>query len=444
MRALIHVGIVCVGIVYATSTWAEPRIDVRTAYQRALKLANSGAAEQALAVIEEGLVAAPRNLPLLGLKGTVLLSLYDHAGALAAYQVYLDAGARGANRREAQKIVDSLRTVQSTFIEVTVADAPATIFLDTTTRRPLCVMTQSCNKPVLPGQYRLIVERRGFERWTGAVTVDSGKISRIAVTLVESPSLVTVRVAQPGAHITIDDKTYDAPTSVPAGKHRIVVSLAGHMTTRFEAIAHEGKPVEFDVALRAIVPVTLSPPGARLVLDGKAVTLSQGTLVVPPGAHVLVASAPGFSDGRVEIPAVRGDGYQLTLTLARDVPTVPVMSSGRLSTTRRKVAIAVGGVSVAALAGGVVLGLQSRRLDHDTYMRCPSPSAPCPVASEANDLNHRARTRALQANVAFGVAGGAAIAAAALWFIGAPESPISVTPRLGSPGEAGIDLAVRF
>lgn len=139
MRALIRAGIVCAGIVYATSTWAEPRIDVRTAYQRALKLANSGAAEQALAVIKEGLVAAPRNLPLLGLKGTVLLSLYDHAGALAAYQVYLDTGARGANRREAQKIVDSLRAVQSTFIEVTVADAPATILVAfSCKRRGIC------------------------------------------------------------------------------------------------------------------------------------------------------------------------------------------------------------------------------------------------------------------------------------------------------------------
>jgi hypothetical protein len=54
--------------------------------------------------------------------------------------------------------------------------------------------------------------------------------------------------------------------------------------------------------------------------------------------------------------------------------------------------------------------------------------------------------RALAANVAFGVAGGAAVAAAVLWLTGAPESRsprrVAVTPRLG--GGAGLDVAVRF
>jgi len=82
MRSLICAGIVCAGVACATRVWAEPRIDVRAKYKRAAQLANSGAAEQALAVIDEGLAVAPKDLPLLGLKGTVLLSLYDYAGRL--------------------------------------------------------------------------------------------------------------------------------------------------------------------------------------------------------------------------------------------------------------------------------------------------------------------------------------------------------------------------
>jgi len=376
-----------------------------------------------LTVIDEGLADAPKDLPLLGLKGTVLLSLHDYSGALATYRAYLDAGARGANRREAEKIVENLAAVKSTFLEVVVSNGPATVYLDSTTRRPVCAAAPPCHKVVLPGQYKVIVDRSGFERWTGQVTVVNDKTAKLAVTLVEKPSLLTVRTAQAGTRITVDDAAYDAPTTVPAGSHRVVVSLAGHMTSRLEATAHEGKPVELDVVLAPLVPVHLSPPSARLAIDGKALAIEDGGIAVPPGAHVLIASAHGFLDSRVELPAARGDDYQITVKLTRDV------HAGWL-TTRRKIAIAAGSIGVGALAAGAVLGLQARRLDHDTLAQCPSPTEPCPAALQANALNRRARMRATEANVTFGVAGAAAIAAGILWFIGAPESRVQVAPRL--------------
>jgi len=439
MRSLICAGIVCAGLAYASRVWAEPHIDVRAKYKRAAQLANNGAAEQALAVIDEGLAVAPKDLPLLGLKGTVLLSLYDYAEAFATYQAYLDAGARGANRREAKKIVDNLRAVQSTFLDVTVANGPATVYLDSTTHRPVCAAAPPCNKAVLPGQYKVIAEQSGFERWTGQITIVNGETAKLTVTLVEKPSLLTVRVAQAGARITVDDAVYDAPTTISAGAHRVAVSLAGHVTTRLQATAHKGKPVELDVALTPLVPVQLSPPGTRLALDGKAITIEDGGIAIPPGPHILAASAKGFHDSRVEIPAARSDDYQITVAL-------DAQTTLRWLSTRRKLALAVSGVGVGAVASGVVLGLQSKRFDQDTYARCPSPSEPCPAAPEANDLNHRAHARALEADLAFGVAGSAAITAAVLWFTGAPESRVAIMPHLGprTGGVAVLDLAVRF
>lgn len=445
MRALICAGIACAGIAYASSVSAEPRVNPHAKYVQAARLANAGDAEQALTLIDEGLAVAPRDLPLLGLKGQVLLSLYEYVEASATYQAYLDAGARGANRRETEKILDNLRVVQSTFLDVTVANGPARVYLDSATHRPLCTAAPTCNKPVLPVQYRVIVERPGFERWTSPVTVVRGETSKLAVTLVEKPSLLTVRVAQPDARIMVDGADHDPARPIPAGAHQVTVSLAGHVTAQREVTAHEGKPIELEVALAPLVPVQLSPPGARLALDGKPIQIEDGGIAVPPGVHVLIASAQGFQDHRVEIPAARDDGYQITVALARDAPAAPTPLLGRLS-TRRKVAIAAGGVGVGAVVAGAVLGLQSRRLNHDTYARCPSPSESCAAAAEANDLNVRARARALEANVAFGVAGAAAIAAAVLWFTGVPESPVAITPRLGGrTGDvAGFDLAVRF
>src|SRR5215510_14382105 len=105
MYALMRTWILCAVVASSGIAVAAPRSDASAQYKLAVQLHDSGDYDKALASIADGLAIAPRDLPLLGLKGTVLLELRDYAGALAAYQAYLDAGARGANRREAQKIV---------------------------------------------------------------------------------------------------------------------------------------------------------------------------------------------------------------------------------------------------------------------------------------------------------------------------------------------------
>jgi hypothetical protein len=170
---------------------------------------------------------------------------------------------------------------------------------------------------VLPGQYKVIAERSGFERWTGRVAIERDKTTPLPVTLVERPSLLTVRVAQPGARVTVDDTAYDAPATVAAGTHRVVISLAGYMDARREIAAHEGKPVKLEVALTPLVAIRLEPPGAALRLDDKPVALADGGLAIPPGAHVLVARAQGFQDRRIDIPAERAPASAAAICFSR-------------------------------------------------------------------------------------------------------------------------------
>lgn len=108
--------------------------------------------------------------------------------------------------------------MQSTFLDVTVANGPARVYLDSTTHRPVCAAAPPCKKAVLPGQYKVIAEQSGFERWTGQVTVANGETAKLTVALIEKPSLLTVRVAQPGARIMVDDAAYDVPTTLPGGR----------------------------------------------------------------------------------------------------------------------------------------------------------------------------------------------------------------------------------
>jgi hypothetical protein len=57
-------------------------------------------------------------------------------------------------------------------------------------------------------------------------------------------------------------------------------------------------------------------------------------------------------------------------------------------------------------------------------------------------INRRGRSRALEANLAFGAAGAAAIGAAVLWRTGAPASNLVVSAHIVD--DAGIDVVVRF
>lgn len=464
MRGVIRAWIVCAGVAWAGAAVAQPKSPAPAAPKRpaptAPKLSPAaqhkaaaaahvgGDYQKALEHIEKGLEVAPKDRKLRRLKGTVLLEQRDYPGALDAYEAYLEVALPGRDRLQAQNIVGKLRAVKSTFLEITLANGPADVYLDSRTLGRFCRAEPSCNQPVLPNQYTVIVERPGFKRWTslGPVTVASGRTTPLAVTLEEKPSQLTLRVTPPEATVTVGDAPYDPSKPIAAGDHDVVVSLAGHKPDRFTLEASEGKPIERDVVLTPIVPLRVEPATAELRLGGRPVERLDGGAVIPPGAHKLAAHAPGFQAREIEIPAERPAGYELVVTLEREVIPPPPPPPPPTFTLQRKIAVGVGGAGVLAVGAGVLLGMQSGKLEDDAYALCASPAEPCVDAPSANDHISRAQSRALQANIAFGVAGGAAIAAAVLWFTGgprAPESRVDVTPRLGA-GTAGLDLAVRF
>jgi hypothetical protein len=409
MRVTIRGLIVCVGVAWAGVALAEPvsaapaapKVDAQAQYEAAEAQLGGGNAEKAAELVEQGLKAAPRDRKLNALKGKLGKLLFekgrgrfeqrDYLGALDAYEAYLKV-ATFANRRVVEKIIKDLAPARTTSLEITVANGPADLYIDSRTLGVVCKAAPACKKAWLPGPYDVFAERPGFEPWTGPVTIAKDQTTKLAITLVEKPSQLTVRVTPPEASVTVDGAAHDAARPIAAGKHKVVVSLAGYTEQRLEIEAREGKPVEREVVLKSLpaTPAVASP--------------------VPPR------------------------------------PADSTTTGGGIFTGRRKIALAAGGASVVALGVGVVLGLQAGGLEDDAYDLCESPEIPCLDALEANDLNERARSRALAANVAFGVAGGAAIAAAVLWLTGAPESPaprrVSVTPRLG--GGAGLDVAVRF
>jgi hypothetical protein len=439
MRALVWSWIVCAGVADAGVGLAAPRVNPQDRYELAEQQFRRGEHEQALATIAEGLAAAPKDRPLLKLKGTVLLRM-DAPGVLDAYQALLDAGVTGSEKVAAEQIIDYLKPRGTTFLEITVANGPADVYVDQRARGVFCRAAPSCKKALAPGKRKVTVERAGFRLWTDRVPVAAGTTAPLAVTLTELASTLTVRVAQPGASVTVDGAAHDAPATIDAGPHEVVVALEGYETAHLEAVAKEGKPIDLDITLVRIVPVYVEPAGAQLWLDGKQVSIEAGGIPMTPGAHGLEVRASGFHTRKIAVPAEPGPDYRIGVEL-RAIEQVVAPRPGRF-TPRRRLAVAAGALGLAAVGTGVVLGRQARQLQANALTVCPSPSSPCSFARQANDFNQRGRSRARQANVAFGVAGGAAVAAGILWLTGAPESRVAVTPHLGAV--AGLDLAVRF
>jgi hypothetical protein len=442
MRGVIRTWILCVGVACTGVALAAPRVDPHDKFEQAVALDNNGDTEKALVVIDEGLAGAPKYLPLLRFKGDVLLKLRDYSGAVAAYQAYIAAGATGEYRRKVEQIVRDLSVVNTTFLDIDVANGPAEIYLESKTLGVFCTASPSCHRSVMPSAYKVIAERPGFERWVGRVAVEPGKTAKLAVTLVEKLSQLTVKAAPEGAAIRVDDKDYDAPMMIAAGAHPVVVALAGHATARLEASAHEGKPVVLEVKLAPVVPVRIEPAAATLQLDGgAAVAMQDGGAVLPPGKQIVVGRAPGFRDRRVEVPAERAD-YRLEVVLERIAPPPPPPPRPSPFTPRRKVAIGAAGLGAVVGVLGVIAWDDKKTWDQYAQQAreaCTGRPGPC---TEADDRQSHADRRAKLAYAGYGVAAGAIIAAAVLWVTGAPELPVAVVPRTGPV--AGLDLAVRF
>ncbi|MCE9578516.1 MAG: hypothetical protein K8W52_35645, partial [Deltaproteobacteria bacterium] len=116
-----------------------------------------------------------------------------------------------------------------------------------------------------------------------------------------------------------------------------------------------------------------------------------------------------------------------------------------LFTGKRKLALGLAGGGLLVLVGGAILGTQASGLESEAFALCPDSGAPCPDATAANDRLASARSRALVADVAYGVGAAAIVGATVLWFTGAPARPssVAVAPRI-RPGYAGLAVQVRF
>lgn len=186
---------------------------------------------------------------------------------------------------------------------------------------------------------------------------------------------------------------------------------------------------------------------------------------VDGGVYTITGSAPGHEEWSTTVEvAVEADKASIEVPRFKElralVENPPPGGGGTVGggnttdtpapsafTSKRKAALGVAGVGVLALAGGLVMGMQAKGLEDEAFMLCPDPEMPCANAPQAQDKLDSGRSKALLANIGYGVGGAAIVGAAVLWFTGAPKAAsserVGIHPTL-APGYSGIDVQVRF
>ncbi|MBA3820429.1 MAG: hypothetical protein H0X17_16170 [Deltaproteobacteria bacterium] len=217
--------------------------------------------------------------------------------------------------------------------------------------------------------------------------------------------------------------------------------------------------------LTLTVPPASRVEGLTILRDGKPLDamLWNRALPVDGGNYVITGRAPGHEEWKatvtvaMEAGKVTVDVPPLTPSAKIQVPPPPPPvaeeavddepgSGLSMWTTRRKLAVASAGGGALAVAAGIVLGSQAKAKQSDARALCPAAPAPCADADRANALIDSGQSRALGANIAFGVGAVAVVAAGVLWFTGAPETPareLAIVPTL-APGESGVVVFGRF
>jgi len=208
-------------------------------------------------------------------------------------------------------------------------------------------------------------------------------------------------------------------------------------------------------------------PGLIVQVNGREVAVDV-PVAVPVDPGPVAVTAVGRDGDRAttrswshEYTAVEGQTLAIEIPALEPLPVVrppkprpaappapvidPEIAARRHS--RHVVALVLGGVALGAAGGGAVFGLQARSRYDDAKRLCGGAIDPCDPAqlAAAHGRVDDARREALYADLAFGAAGAAAIAAVILWAT-APSleaAPVAVLPSVGA-GSLGLAVGGAF
>lgn len=234
-----------------------------------------------------------------------------------------------------------------------------------------------------------------------------------------------------------------------ASAHAAFQAAAARATTPSKRAYAASQVVALEARLSYLtvsVPMQSRTPDLVVTRNGAVLdpALWDHPQAIDGGDYVIASHAPGRHDWQVTVHVPRERG---TIVVAVPQPVLHASPSDASSeassptalspgsnqgasnpgwSTRRKASLAFAGTSVASAVTGAVFGWLSWSHDSDAAQLCPVRTLACSDAqgnrlAAASHSVELSRRDAVKADIAFGVAGAAAIAAGYLWFTGDPD-----------------------
>lgn len=185
------------------------------------------------------------------------------------------------------------------------------------------------------GLAAITVKLAGYRDETRELRLTPGDRQTLALTLKALPARLNVVSSPEQARVFLDDdyqgKTPVTISSITPGTHKLRVELPGHApVTRTVTLANGAEGTEeFKMAsVLGRLEVSTRPPGAKIMLDGKAIgsTKAQGdsprsqilTLEnIPAGEHAVLVHLNGYQDASRKVMVKANGTEQVYFKLAR-------------------------------------------------------------------------------------------------------------------------------
>ena len=231
-------------------------------------------------------------------------NLQKYARAVSVWKRQIDLGASSLSSDDLQQTRDAIAAVEQFVSSIQLSvDVPGTALSiddDQLAESPFA-------SPIAVdvGRHTLRLRKQGYQDQTIEVTVASGKIEQLSVTLepLVRTSLVSVAVTGgPGASVFVDGIDMGpAPFKgqVVAGRHTIEARSPGFVTARQTSEIAFGRPLDLLLTLarerhEGKVRIAADEPDAVIQVDGKVVGSGAWAGVLASGGHQLVVKKPGF------------------------------------------------------------------------------------------------------------------------------------------------------
>ena len=175
---------------------------------------------------------------------------------------------------------------------------------------------------LLSGKHRLMLKKELYGDKEQTIEVQAGAEQSIAVKLELLPGRLAVTSIPSGAAVKADGQ-YRGATPVelelPSGiGHRIELSAPGYVAAQRQVELSPGQTQELALELaqeRGDIYLSVTPPDARLALNGKQIDTVQGRLSLPAAPQKLVVTAPGYRSVTRTFTPKPGFSQQISIDL---------------------------------------------------------------------------------------------------------------------------------